>query len=74
MPHSDLPYVYDRFYRAETASTRRTITASAQASHAGLGLAIVKALDEAHGGAVGVESTPGKSTTFWFELAEAEKC
>lgn len=34
----------------------------------GLGLATVRHLAEAHGGAVGVESTPGAGSLFWFEL------
>ncbi len=38
----------------------------------GLGLATVKRLAEAHGGAVGVESTPGKGCTFWFTLPKAD--
>lgn len=39
----------------------------------GLGLATVKRLAEGHGGMVGVESTPGHGSTFWFELPKAEE-
>ena len=34
----------------------------------GLGLAIVKTFVEAHGGKVGVESTPGTGSRFWLTL------
>ena len=37
----------------------------------GLGLATVKRLAEAHRGRVGVESTPGAGSTFWFELPKS---
>jgi len=53
-----LPFVFDRFYRADNARNRSE-------GGAGLGLAIVRALTEAHGGEVGVASAGvGQGSTF----------
>ena len=57
-----LPYVFDRFRRAESTSNR---------THGGLGLglSIVRHLVEMHGGTVHVESAgPGTGTTFTVRL------
>jgi two-component system, OmpR family, sensor kinase len=56
--------VFERFYRADAARTRR-IDGSAGT---GLGLAIVAALVAAHHGTVQVDSKPGRGTTFQVRL------
>jgi two-component system sensor histidine kinase MprB len=55
----DLPYVFDRFYRARSA---RGLPGS------GLGLAIVKQVAEAHGGAVAAERPDDGGTLMRFRL------
>jgi signal transduction histidine kinase len=52
---SDLPFVWDRLYRADVSRSARGV---------GLGLSLVKAIVEAHGGRVRVESQPGQGSTF----------
>lgn len=61
IPPEDLPYVFERFYRAD-------LSRSQTSGESGLGLAIVKSLVEAHGGTVKVDSQTGKGTTFTIAL------
>lgn len=61
IPQAELPYVFERFFRADNSATRR-------AGGSGLGLSLVKAIVEAHGGRVGAESELGLGSRFWFTL------
>ncbi|SRR6266446_5394175 len=58
---ADLPYIFDRFYRADRAR-------SGAGGNSGLGLSIVKAIITAHGGTIRAESTPGQGTRILFTL------
>lgn len=60
IPAEHLPYVFDRFYKADTARS--------EAGGTGLGLSIVKAIVERHGGTLRVTSTPGVETCFEVRL------
>jgi signal transduction histidine kinase len=53
----DLPYIFNRLYRADKSRSRFT-------GGVGLGLTIAKALAEAHNAWIEVESTFGKGSTF----------
>lgn len=57
----DLPFLFDRFYRASNASTQ-------QISGLGVGLYIVKELVTLHNGTIDVQSVPEQGTTFSVRL------
>lgn len=59
-----LPYVFDRFYRADPARSRL----SHRVSGNGLGLAIARELIEAQGGTISISSVPNKGTTVTIRL------
>jgi two-component system phosphate regulon sensor histidine kinase PhoR len=59
-----LPRLFERFYRVDPGRSR-------DMGGTGLGLSIVKHMVEAMGGQVGVDSTPGRGSTFRFSLQKA---
>ena len=64
IPPEELPYVWERFYRGQSARTE-------DSRGAGLGLALVKELTAAMGGVVEVESVLGQGSCFTMRLPRA---
>ncbi|HOF88930.1 MAG TPA: ATP-binding protein, partial [Armatimonadota bacterium] len=61
IPHDQLEKIFDRFHRVYSGDSQRV-------GGTGIGLFLVKSLVEAHHGAIWVESTLGKGSTFYFTL------
>lgn len=61
IPAADLPYVFDRFYRADKARTRA-------GGGSGLGLSISKGIIEAHGGRIWIDESVASGTRVTFTL------
>lgn len=62
IPEGEQARVFERFYRADQARSRRT-------GGTGLGLSIVKHAVQRHGGEVDLWSRPGRGSTFTVRLA-----
>lgn len=56
--------IFDKFFQVDSSKTRRY-------EGTGIGLPIARGIVEAHGGAVGVESTLGKGSTFTITLPDS---
>ncbi|MHC1782728.1 MAG: ATP-binding protein [Anaerolineaceae bacterium] len=65
IPPLDLPYIFDKFYRASNIID--------EASGTGLGLAIVKSIIENHQGRIWVESILGEGSTFTIVLPKSRE-
>ncbi|MFW6421733.1 MAG: sensor histidine kinase, partial [Candidatus Bipolaricaulota bacterium] len=61
IPSSELPHVFERFYRIDKSRNRST-------GGSGLGLTIAREIVEAHDGEIWVESEVDKGSTFSFSL------
>ncbi len=66
IPQGELPYIFERFYRADKSRNRDT-------GGAGIGLAIVKSLVNAHGGSVTAENLPQHGSRFTVTLPKTQK-
>jgi signal transduction histidine kinase len=69
-----LPFIFDRFYRADPARTENN---SGNSDESGLGLAIARSIVEAHGGTLRVESAgvdQGVTFTISLPVILREEC
>lgn len=69
---ADLPHVFDRFWRADRARSRRTATEGpAHGGGFGLGLSIAQWIVQAHGGSIAAQSRLGRGSVFTVLLPVA---
>ncbi|RYG73639.1 HAMP domain-containing protein [Lentibacillus lipolyticus] len=68
IPEDDIPFVFERFYKADKSRTR-----NGKKKGTGLGLAIAKNIVEAHGGSITVRSRMNEGTTFAFQVPQVSE-
>ena len=66
VPKAEQRKIFEKFYRGEASLVHET-------KGSGLGLSLVEHIMEAHGGAVEIESTPGKGSTFTLVIPRTQK-
>ena len=66
IPKDDQAHIFDRFYRVDKARSRDT-------GGTGLGLSIVRQMVTLHGGAISVDSQPGKGSVFTVRIPLTRK-
>lgn len=66
IPAESLDRIFERFYRVDKSRSK-------EVGGTGLGLSIVKHAALIHHARIGVESTPGKGTTFTVAFPEAKE-
>jgi heavy metal sensor kinase len=64
---TDLPHIFDRFWRADKARSRSQ-------GGAGLGLSIAKWIAETNAGSISVESEIGKGSVFYLHVPLEKRC
>jgi signal transduction histidine kinase len=67
IPESDLPNLFEPFYRVDRSRSRKT-------GGYGLGLSICKRIMEAHGGSISVANNPGRGASFVMTFQKLASC
>jgi len=65
IPPEDVPHLFDRYFQVNKGDSK--------APGLGLGLYISAQIIKGHGGDIGVDSTVGQGSSFWFTLPHVQK-